>query len=46
MIGYHAVSLVADAWAKGCRSFDVRKAYRAALRAAEYDTTASAVRTG
>ena len=39
MIGYHAVSLVADAWAKGCRSFDVRKAYRAALRAAEYDTT-------
>lgn len=39
MIGYHAVSLVADAWVKGCRSFDVRKAYRAALRAAEYDTT-------
>lgn len=39
MIGYHAVSLIADAYAKGYRDFDIQKAYKAALRAAEYDTT-------
>lgn len=39
MIGYHAVSLIADAYTKGYRNFDVQKAYKASLRAAEYDTT-------
>lgn len=39
MIGYHAVSLITDAYMKGYRNFDVQKAYSAALRAAEYDTT-------
>ncbi len=39
MIGYHAASLVADAYTKGYRDFDVQEAYRACLRAAEYDTT-------
>lgn len=39
MIGYHATSLIADAYTKGYRDFDVEEAYRACLRAAEYDTT-------
>ena len=39
MIGYHAVSLLADAYAKGDRSFDLLEAYYAARRVAEYDTT-------
>lgn len=39
MIGYHFVSLVADAYVKGNRGFDLEKAYRSACRAAEYDTT-------
>ena len=39
MIGYHAVSLIADAHMKGCRDFDVQAAYRGCLRTAEYDTT-------
>lgn len=39
MIGYHAVSLIADSYAKGYRNFDVKEAYRACLRTAEYDTT-------
>ncbi len=39
MIGYHAASLIADAYTKGYRDFDVEEAYRACLRAAEYDTT-------
>lgn len=39
MIGYHAASLIADAYTKGDRDFDVEEAYRACLRAAEYDTT-------
>ena len=29
MIGYHAVSVIADAYAKGIRGFDLRKAYQA-----------------
>ncbi len=37
MIGYHFVSLAADAYAKGSRGFDVEKAYRAGRRLAEYD---------
>ena len=39
MIGYHIASLVADAYTKGYRGFDVEKAYKACLRVAEYDTT-------
>lgn len=39
MIGYHFVSLVADAYTKGYKNFDMNKAMKAALRAAEYDTT-------
>lgn len=39
MIGYHFVSLVTDAYVKGYRDFDVQAAYKAARRAAEYDTT-------
>lgn len=39
MIGYHFVSLVADAYSKGYRNFDVDEAYKASLRLAEYDTT-------
>lgn len=39
MIGYHAASLFADAVAKGQNTFDVNEALRAAVRAAEYDTT-------
>lgn len=38
MIGYHAVSLFADAVAKGQNSFDVKEALKASVRAAEYDT--------
>lgn len=39
MIGYHAVSLIADAYTKGYAKFDIKEAYEACLRAAEYDTT-------
>ena len=39
MIGYHAVPVIVDAYMKGYRDFDVQTAYRACLRAAEYDTT-------
>lgn len=39
MIGYHAVSVIVDAYMKGSRDFDVQKAYQACLRVAEYDTT-------
>lgn len=39
MIGYHAVSLIADAYTKGYANFDLNEAYKASLRAAEYDTT-------
>lgn len=38
MIGYHAVSLFADAYAKGSRGFDINQAYQASLRVARYDT--------
>lgn len=38
MIGYHAVPVIVDAYVKGSRDFDVEEAYRACLRAAEYDT--------
>ena len=39
MIGYHAASIIADAYTKGYRNFDVEDAYKACIRAAEYDTT-------
>lgn len=37
MIGYHAVSVIADAMAKGIKGFDYQKAYRAAKHSAELD---------
>lgn len=40
MIGYHAASLFADAYAKGSRAFDLKEALQACVRAAEYDTAA------
>ena len=39
MIGYHAVPVIVDAYMKGYRNFDAPEAYKASLRAAEYDTT-------
>ena len=40
MIGYHYTSLLADMVSKGyTEGFDLRKAYRQAVRCAEYDTT-------
>lgn len=39
MIGYHAVSVIVDAFMKGQRNFDVEKAFRACLRSSVYDTT-------
>lgn len=39
MIGYHAASLMADAYTKGYADFDLDEAYKACIRAAEYDTT-------
>lgn len=38
MIGYHAVPVIVDAYMKGYRDFDVKEAYNACLRTAEYDT--------
>lgn len=38
MIGYHAVSLMADAVSKGYADFDINKAIKAGVRIAEYDT--------
>ena len=37
MIGYHAVSVIADAMAKGIEGFDYEKAYKAAKHSAELD---------
>lgn len=37
MIGYHAVSVIADAMAKGIKGFDYEKAYSAAKYSAELD---------
>lgn len=39
MIGYHAASLMADAYTKGYADFNLNEAYKACIRAAEYDTT-------
>lgn len=38
MIGYHAVSVIVDAYMKGDRNFDIQEAYKACIRVAEYDT--------
>jgi predicted alpha-1,2-mannosidase len=37
MIGYHAVSVIADAMAKGIKGFDYGRAYRAAKHSADLD---------
>ena len=37
MIGYHAVSVIADAMSKGIKGFDYEKAYQAAKHSAELD---------
>ena len=37
MIGYHAVSVIADAMAKGIEGFDYEKAFKAAKHSAELD---------
>ncbi len=37
MIGYHAVSVIADAMAKNIKGFDYEKAYKAAKHSAELD---------
>ncbi len=39
MIGYHAVPVIVDAYAKGIRDFDVEKAYEACVQASSYDTS-------
>jgi predicted alpha-1,2-mannosidase len=39
MIGYHAVSVIADAYIKGIRNYDTDKAYRASIASSLYDTT-------
>ena len=38
MIGYHSVSVIADAWMKGIRGFDGGKALEAMVRSAEKNT--------
>lgn len=38
MIGYHAVSVIADAWAKGLRGFDGERALKAMLASASAST--------
>ncbi len=37
MIGYHAVSVIADAWLRGVRSFDGEKALEAMIKASDTD---------
>jgi predicted alpha-1,2-mannosidase len=39
MIGYHAVSVIADAYMKGIRKYDLGKAYKACIATSLYDTT-------
>ncbi len=38
MIGYHAVPVIADAYAKGIRDFDAEKAFRAMIKSSDFDT--------
>jgi predicted alpha-1,2-mannosidase len=37
MIGYHAVPVITDAFVKGCRDFDIQRAYLAMLHSATAD---------
>lgn len=37
MIGYHAVSVIADAWQKGIRDFDTEKALEAMIKTADFE---------
>ncbi len=37
MLGYHAVPVIADAYVKGIRNYDVKKAYKAVKHSAELD---------
>ena len=37
MLGYHAVPVIADAYLKGIRNYDVQKAYKAVKHSAELD---------
>ena len=37
MLGYHAVSIIADAYMKGIRNYDVEKAYQAMQEIANFD---------
>lgn len=37
MIGYHAVPVIADAYLKGIRGYDIQKAYEAVRSSADYD---------
>ena len=39
MIGYHAVSVIVDAYMKGIRDYDVEKAFKACIATSLYDTT-------
>ncbi|MDR3261322.1 MAG: GH92 family glycosyl hydrolase [Tannerella sp.] len=39
MIGYHAVSVITDAYMKGIRDYDVDQAYQACIATSLYDTT-------
>jgi predicted alpha-1,2-mannosidase len=39
MIGYHSVPVIVDAYFKGIRNFDVKKAYKAMVETAAFDTT-------
>ena len=39
MIGYHSVPVIVDAYNKGIRGYDVKKAYEAVVHASTYDTT-------
>jgi predicted alpha-1,2-mannosidase len=38
MIGYHAVPVIVDAYMKGIRGFDAKKAYEAIVHSSTYDT--------
>jgi predicted alpha-1,2-mannosidase len=38
MIGYHAVSVIADSYMKGQRDFDIDKAWNAVVKASSHDT--------
>lgn len=39
MLGYHAVSVIADSYVKGYRNFDAQEALKAGVRTAVYDTS-------